>query len=221
MSDLNNKGIYRNELLDLLIPDFPEEGNLQMPTPGVLSYYKDRKDRIIWINKDIDDSLFDEIKLILQFNREDEENNIPVEKRKPIRLMIHSYGGALDCAFSMVDVLNISKTPVYGYNLNVCMSAGSLIFINTHKRFCMPLSTALFHAGSAAQSGDYNSIMAQTENYKRNIEMLKKNIVEKTKISKQTLTKKFKSDWYLTSDEQIQYGVADEVITDIGQLFNV
>ena len=82
MSDLNNKGIYRNELLDLLIPDFPEEGNLQMPTPGVLSYYKDRKDRIIWINKDIDDSLFDEIKLILQFNREDEENNIPVENFK-------------------------------------------------------------------------------------------------------------------------------------------
>ena len=65
MSDLNNKSVYRNELLDILIPDLPEEGNLQMPTPGVLSYYKDRKDRIIWINKDIDDSLFDEIKLIL------------------------------------------------------------------------------------------------------------------------------------------------------------
>lgn len=220
MSSLNNN-LYRNDLEGLIETyaiDIPEEGNLQLPTPSLLSYYKDKKDRVIWINKDIEDNLFDEIKLILQFNREDEENNVPIEKRKPIKLMIHSYGGALDCAFAMVDVLNLSKTPVYGYNINACMSAGSLIFINTHKRYCMPLSTALFHAGSAAQAGDYNSLIAQTDNYKRNIAMLKKIIVEKTKISKQTLTKKFKGDWYLTADEQISYGVADEIITDMAQI---
>ena len=36
MSDLNNKSVYRNDLLDILIPDSPEEGHLQMPTPGIL-----------------------------------------------------------------------------------------------------------------------------------------------------------------------------------------
>ena len=220
MSDLNNKSVYRNELLDILIPDLPEEGNLQMPTPGVLSYYKDRKDRIIWINKDIDDSLFDEIKLILQFNREDEENNIPVEKRKPIRLMIHSYGGNLDSAFAMIDCMALSKTPIHTYNLNACMSAGCLIFLNGHKghRYCMPLSTALIHEGSGGSRGTYEQVQAQNENYKKVMDMMKSNILEHTMIDVKTLNKWKNKEIYLYAEDQIKYGFADYIVTDMSQV---
>lgn len=40
---LNLKNIPKAELLDLLIPtEIEEVGNLQLPTPSLLSYYKER-----------------------------------------------------------------------------------------------------------------------------------------------------------------------------------
>lgn len=209
----------KNDLLDLFeLEELAPEGNLQLPTPSLVSYYKDKKDRVIWIDKDIDGTLFEEIRMILQYNREDANANIAPEDRMPIRLMVHSYGGTLDSAFALLDVMKISKTPIYTYNLNACMSAGAMIFINGHKRFSMPMSTVLFHNGSGGAGGTFDQVVAQTENYKRLMKMLQDNILEHTTISKSYLSKQLKKEWYLYLDEQQKYGVTDEVITDISQI---
>ena len=70
----------KNDSLSNLVEliDIEPEGNLQLPTPSLLQYYLDRKERVIWIDKDIDDDLFNEIRQIIQYNREDEKNNVPV-----------------------------------------------------------------------------------------------------------------------------------------------
>ena len=84
----------KNDSLSNLVEliDIEPEGNLQLPTPSLLQYYLDRKERVIWIDKDIDDDLFNEIRQIIQYNREDEKNNVPVEKRKICKIMLQSYG---------------------------------------------------------------------------------------------------------------------------------
>ena len=160
--------------------------------------------------------------MIMLWNREDEVKNIPVEERKPIKLMIHSYGGNLDAAFAMIDCIALSKTPVHTYNLNACMSAGCLIFLNGHKghRYCMPLSTALIHEGSGGSRGTYDQVQAQNENYKKLIDMMKNNIMSHTEIDVKTLNKWKNKEIYLYADEQVKYGLADAMISDMSQILN-
>ena len=210
----------KNDVLDLLVPmgEIEPEGNLQLPTPSLLQYYLDRKARVVWIDKDIDSDLFNEIRQIIQYNREDEKNKIPVEERTPIRLFIQSYGGTLDSCFSLLDVMKISTTPIYTYNFGTAMSAAALIYINGHKRFAMPKSTVLLHSRSGGSSGGYEQVVAQTENYKRLMDMLKENILEHSTIDKAYLTKQMKKEWYIYIDQQTQYGLTDFVIENISQL---
>ena len=216
MNDTNAKNVGLTDLVELV--DIEPEGNLQLPTPSLLQYYLDRKERVIWIDKDIDDDLFNEIRQIIQYNREDEKNNIPVSERKVCRIMLQSYGRTLDSCFALLDVMKISKTPIYTYNLNACMSAAALIYLNGHKRFAMPKSTVLIHARQGRSVRGYDAVVAQTENYKRLMEMLKENVLEHTKIEKTFLNKQMKKEWYIYIDDQIKYGITDEVITDICQI---
>lgn len=218
---MKNEKTKNEGILDLVdLGAIEPEGNLQLPTPSLLQYYLDRKERVIWIDKDIDDDLFNEIRQIIQYNREDEKNNVPVAERKVCRIMLQSYGRTLDSCFALLDVMKISKTPVYTYNLNACMSAAALIYLNGHKRYAMPKSTVLIHAGQGGSVGGYDAVVAQTENYKRLMEMLKENVLEHTKIEKAFLNKQMKKEWYIYIDDQIKYGITDEVITDMSQILD-
>lgn len=208
----------KNDMLDMFAIDMPPEANLQLADSQLVNYYLARKNRTIYLTREIDGSLWEEIQLIIQWNREDEENKIPVEERKPIKLLIHSFGGEVDSCFSLIDVMNLSKTPIITVNMNCAMSAGCIIFINGHKRYSMPLSTCLIHQGSGGSSGGYDQVVAQTENYKKIMQMMKDNIIEHTKITKQQLTKNSKKEWYIYADEQVELGLSDKIVTDITEI---
>lgn len=77
----------KNDSLSNLVEliDIEPEGNLQLPTPSLLQYYLDRKERVIWIDKDIDDDLFNEIRQIIQYNREDEKIIFPQKTVKFVK----------------------------------------------------------------------------------------------------------------------------------------
>ena len=100
------------------------------------------------------------------------------------------------------------------------MSAGGLILINGTKgmRYCLRMSTALIHQGSGGASGDYAVVMAQNENYKRLVNMMKDNILENTNITKAQLSKKGKSEWYIYADEQVELGMVDHIVEDIDEI---
>jgi len=212
--------IKRKNDIDDLIADMGlgPEPTLELADPSLVSFYKDYNNRIIWLDKDISDNLFAEIRMILQFNREDEQAGIKPEKRKPIKLMIQSYGGNLDACYAMIDVINLSKTPVYTVNLQCAMSSGCLILLNGHKRYCMPMSQALIHSGSGNQGGSFEQVVAQTDNYKKLIEMMKENILSHTKIDSKLFTKWRGKETYLYAEDQVKYGLVDEIITDINDI---
>ena len=209
-----------SDLLEMFDIELPSEATLQLADIQLVNFYKSYKDRVVWLDKDISENLFDEIKMILLWNREDENAGIPIENRKPIKLMIHSYGGNLDSAFAMIDCMALSKTPIHTYNLNACMSAGCLIFLNGHKgyRYCMPLSTALIHEGSGGSRGTYEQVQAQNENYKKLMDMMKNNILQHTTIDTKTLNKWKNKEIYLYAEDQVKYGLADYIVTDMSQV---
>lgn len=220
---INNKNNIRNDgegLLELFTTDsVGPQANLQLADPELVSYYKEINNRTIWLTKEIDESLFEESKLIIQWNREDERNNIPVEERKPIFVLIHSYGGDLFSCRHFTDILDLSKTKIITVNIACAMSAGALIYISGHERYCFKNSTALLHLGSSSQgTTSFNDAQEANKSWKRMVEDMKTMIVERTKISKQMLSRRTKSDWYITSSEQLEYGLCDKIVDDIDMI---
>lgn len=121
--------------------------NLLLPDPGLLVYYHEKQHRTLWIDDFINEGLLFTVKQILNWNREDA--GIPIEQRQPIHMLIFSPGGELDFAFSLIDAIRMSKTPVVTVNMGNAMSAGLYILLAGHKRYAMPSSIAMLHSGSA------------------------------------------------------------------------
>lgn len=192
--------------------------NLKLPNPMLLDTYTDRKNRLIFIDYDIDDTLLREVgRQIIEYNREDKGKS--VDERTPIVILINSGGGCLDSTYATIAIMETSKTPIITVNMNCAYSAAGLILMAGHKRYCMPRSQVLIHSGSAQGiSGNYEDIQESTKSYKKMVEEMREFIISKTKIDKALMKKNQSRDWYLPTSEQIDLGVVDEVITDLDSI---
>lgn len=212
--NIKNTGITTDEPIQVSIPE-PIE-NLQLPRPELVTFYKNIQERIIWLDCAIDEGILEVSRLIINFNNEDKD--IPIEKRKPIKLLIYSYGGDGQACFSLLDIIGLSKTPVYTINMGVAMSAGLLILVAGHKRFCLPHSTALIHSGSGGTQGTYEQNEAQMKDYQRFVKAMRDYILERTDIDTKAFNKNKGKEWYLYVEEQIKHHIVDKVIEDIDEL---
>lgn len=203
-----------DELMHIMLPTNLE--NLQLPSPELLTYYRNLEDRVIWIDYGVDETILEVSKIIMYFNKLDK--NVPVEQRKPIKLLLYSYGGDGQACFSLLDVIALSKTPVWCINMGVAMSAGLLILLAGHKRFCLKNSTALAHSGSGGASGTYEQTEAQMKDYKRFVDTMRNYIIERTNIDTKTLNKYKTKEWYLYAEDQVKFGIVNKVIDDIDEI---
>lgn len=192
--------------------------NLLLPDPGLLTYYDERQHRTLWVDDFINEGLLFTIKQILSWNREDAD--APVEQRKPIHILIFSPGGELDFAFSLIDAIRMSKTPVITVNMGNALSAGLYILLAGHKRFTMPSAIAMLHSGSAVLGGTAQATLASAQSYKNQLERIKSYVLERTEIKARTLNNRKDDDWYFTAQEQLQYGIVDGIVDDINSLIS-
>lgn len=189
--------------------------NMQLPDPALVTYFDNAiNHRCFWVDYDIDENLLELTRNIISINRMDKD--VPVEQRKPIVIWIFSYGGDLDSTFSFLDICAMSKTPIVTINAGVAMSAGMLILLAGHKRYCLPRSMGLIHSGSlTGLSGTYEQSEAYMATYKKNVEIMQSFILGRTKIDKKEFGKKKTKDWYLTAEEQVEKGIVDEILDDL------
>jgi ATP-dependent Clp protease, proteolytic subunit ClpP len=205
------------ELSPIFIPE--ELENVKLPSPELLSFYENLQERVIWIDDEIGDQLLQYSKYILKWNMEDEKAGIRVEDRKPIKLMIFSPGGSLYSCNHFVDIIELSKTPVWGINVGMAMSAAFLILISCQKRLCTKNSVALIHQGSSGISGNAADVISSAKNYESQLNRLKDRVLEKTTIPSRLYNAKLKEDWYLDASEQLKYGIVETIVGDISELF--
>jgi ATP-dependent Clp protease protease subunit len=205
-----------SDLMQITIPQNLE--NLMLPSPELLTYYKNIEHRVIWLDSSVDDMWLEYEKQIIEWNREDK--NVPIEERKPIKLMFFSYGGQIDINYSFIDLIQQSKTPIWGVNMGQACSAACFIFISCHKRLTMPRSSFLIHQGGVdgGFSGTYEQVVASIMEYQRQVSELGEYLLENTNITQQMLDEKFASEWYLTADEAVELGVADAIIDNIDEI---
>lgn len=189
------------------------------PTPEEYTYWNDRKNRTFYIDYEIDEeySLVELSKIIIQLNIS--EKDIPQEELKPIRLLIHSYGGDLEQANFFCDLIESSRIPIITIAMGVAMSAGFLIFLSGHKRYAFKHTQMLVHSGSAAFQGTAEQIEDAQKKYKKQVDAMREYILRKTQIPESLFNKNKNRDWYLTATELQKYGIVDEIITDLSIIF--
>lgn len=191
--------------------------NLQLPNPDLLTYYKDEQDRVLWIEGEIGDGLFELSKMILRYNKEDKD--IPVEERKPIKIFINSPGGDLDSTLAFIGLMNISKTPIWTIDACWAYSAAGLILMAGHKRYALPNTECLIHSGSGQIGGSYEQTTEQMKNYKYLVDKMRDFILSKTKIDQKLFKKNSQKDWYIYDNDMLELGIVDEIIDDLDILF--
>lgn len=208
-----------DELLDSLGMEMDEGvANAKLPDPDLLAYYDQLKNREIWLDSSISIGTLTISKIIMHYNKVDDRNGTPVEERKPIKIFIYSYGGEVAACFNLVDIIQLSKTPVYTYNMGVAMSAAFVILLAGHKRFALPRSTALVHSGSGTTQGTFEQTEAQMKDYKHSVEVMRNYVLSRTTIDQKTFNKNKNSEWYLYIEDQLKYGIVNEEIKSLENL---
>lgn len=211
-----NKKKLETTFLDIAIPQNVE--NLQLPDPSLLQFYKNYENRILWIDNEISTLTLEYAKMIMQWNFEDKKNDIPVEKRIPIKVVFFSPGGDLEVNNCLVDTIQLSKTPVIGINVGMAASSGCFIYLACHKRYTFPTAEFLLHKGSGNFSGNYDEVISAIVNYQRQIEELGNFVLNRTNIPKTEFEANFGNDWYISAKEAVEYGVAEKIITSLDEI---
>lgn len=189
--------------------------NLELPDPLLLDYYQNKENRTIWVLDEIGEEAYDWVSQILQYNREDA--HLDLKARQPIKFIIANQGGSLEAARMICEIIQLSKTPVYGIAIGVCASAASMIFVACHKRYALKNAYWVFHKGSCTGvGGNYQELESFMEDYKKQIEELANFYKKHTKFPPEEIDKQLeKGDWYIYPTIAIENGVVDEIVSDI------
>ena len=201
-----------------ILVGIPEElENLQLPNPSMLQYYQDEQERVLWVEGEINEDLYELSKLIMKYNKEDK--GVPIEQRKPIKIFIHSSGGMLDETLAFVALMGISKTPIWTINAGWAFSAAGLILMAGHKRFALPNTQCLIHSGSGGIcAGTFEQTESQMKNYKELIDKMRSFILSKTTIDPKIFKKKQSMEWYLDTDTMLSNNIIDKIVDDLDEI---
>lgn len=192
--------------------------NLKLPDPYLLNYYEQVDNRIIWLDHELTEEGIEIVKKILTWNLEDNDKNIPVEDRKPIKLMLMSPGGDVYTMTSIIDTIRLSKTPVWTCAFGLAASAACLLLMSGHKRFCMPTAHAMWHAGSAGMSGTMSQVQDTTNHLNVLESQMNEMLFERTKVDKKKFNKVKKSDWYMDAGEMVEWGFVDKIVESLDEI---
>lgn len=201
---------------ELLFPALEEVPDNRLPLPDEISYYKLEKERMYFMDYDVDEPCMELERMIIRWNMEDRDK--PVEERKPIRIFVHSGGGYAYYTWSLIDTILMSVTPVYTINVGCCMSAAGLIFMAGHKRFMFPRAKVLIHQGQNRIEGDAQKVIDQTAAYKKELKEMQDYILSRTAIPSAQLSKKRNNDWELDSAYCLENKVCDQIVQNLNDV---
>lgn len=191
--------------------------NMQLPDPELLTYYRNLEKRIMWLEDEVDGQTLDFVKKIIEWNQEDKD--IPVDQRKPIKLFFFSPGGELDVNNALIDTITMSKTPIIGINVGQCYSAAAYIFLSCHVRYALPRAQLMLHQGSGGFQGSYQEVVPQVMAYQEQIEKLASFVAERTDYTQDEVMENITSDWYINPTEGLEKKVYTEIISDMSIFF--
>lgn len=143
------------------------------------------------------------------------EYNIRAEVNQ-IQMIINSPGGSCPAGFSIIDIMEWSRIPIYTTGIGMIASMGLLIFMTGEngRRVITPRTSILSHRFSAFNYGNHSQLIAGRKEEDLEHERILQHYLTYSSINNKDELEKCllrDVDTWLTPDEAIQYGLADIV----------
>lgn len=202
------------EVLDIALPQNLE--NMSLPSPEMVNYWRLAEERIFYIDYEIDISVLEIQRAIIAINIADKD--IEQSMRKKIKIFIDSPGGLLSETMSLASTIILSKTPVITVNIAEAYSGGALLLLAGHERYAFPYSKAMIHTGSGGVQGTYEQTEQAQKVYKKQVDEMGSYILKQSGMDEKIYKKNKAKDWYMDSEEQIKYGLAHKIVTNLDEI---
>lgn len=137
-------------------------------------------------------------------------------KEKTLTLYINSTGGSLYDAFALIDIMKHSVHPIRTIGIGAVMSAAFLIFASGTKgeRYSATNASFMCHQFTESMDNKYHDLKATM----RENDLCNQRMIDILREATGLTTNKIKSkllpasDVYLTADEVIELGIADQLL---------
>jgi ATP-dependent Clp protease, protease subunit len=165
-------------------------------------------ERIIFLGTQVDDQIANLIiAQLLHLESEDPD--------KDIDLYINSPGGHVYAGLAIYDTMQFIKPDVRTICVGIAMSMGAVLLAGggEGKRMALPNSKILLHqvwGGYQGQASDIEIHARETIALKRKLEEI---VAHHTKQEEEKVRKDMDRDFFMTSEESVEYGIIDRVIT--------
>ncbi len=165
------------------------------------------KERIIFIGGEISDESADLIVAQLLFL---EAENC----EKDAFMYINSPGGVVTAGLAIYDTMRYLKTPVSTICIGQAASMGAILLTAgaKGKRYALPSSRIMIHQPLGGAQGQATDIEIQTKEILRLKKYLNEILVEQTGQPMDVIQRDTDRDFFLSSQEAVDYGLIDEIL---------
>lgn len=130
----------------------------------------------------------------------------------PIWLHIQSYGGDLFAALGLANQLQTLSSPIYSIVEGICASAGTLPALVCSRRFILPDSYMLIHQFRTMVYGTHMEFQDEMVMQEALFETMVKFYATWTKLNMKKARKALKHEFWMTAEQAVEKGFADQVM---------
>lgn len=166
------------------------------------------KDRIIFIDQEIDDHLASVVVAQLLFlEAEDHE--------KDINIYINSPGGSVTAGMGIYDTMKYVKPDIATICFGMAASMGAVLMTagTKGKRFALPNAEIMIHQPLGGAKGQASDIKIQAEWMQKTKEKLNKILSEATGQPYEMILRDTDRDNFMSASEAVEYGLVDKVLS--------
>jgi ATP-dependent protease ClpP protease subunit len=181
--------------------------------------------RNLYLSENIDENTAQQLRReIVEINESDRNfnklflmNEYGLYKPKPINLYIDSCGGSVDATLAIVDLIELSQTPVHTIVNGRAYSGAFIVAISGKVRYATKNSNYMLHQMSYEIRGTLKEVDEFQTVANRIQKKLLKIVTDKTNISKSQLDEMVikKLDWYIETADAKYLNVFDHYLEQI------
>lgn len=197
---------YGKQIEASMTPYILEERELRATAIDIFSRLQ--MDRILWVAGPITDSVSIVVQAQLMFLDS-------VDSKRDITMHLDSPGGSVKSGLSMVDVMEYINCDIRTVNTGMAASMGSVLLGagTKGKRSSLRFSKTMLHQSSGGFRGNIQDAEIDWKEWKEVNGILFQLLGEYCGKPAEQVMKDATRDFWLTSQEAVDYGIIDEVIT--------
>ena len=194
----------------------PPQAQFLIPTVIEKTHYGERaydiysrllKDRIIFLGTEIDDGVANTVIAQLLFLESQ-------DKTKEIKLYVNSPGGSVTAGLAIYDAMQYVKPDVSTICVGMAASMAAVLLAAgaKNKRLALPNSEVMIHQVLGGVQGQATDIKIHAERILKMKDRLNDILAKHTGQPKNKLEKDTDRDYFMNSDEAVEYGIIDRII---------